>query len=185
MADMFAAKLEDRLRLGCPVTGIEHGESGVRVRYRGFGDEKKIEADYLVCCMSLENCRGGQDFTGTPAGGATASALAEEAVMAFRRYYPGKSEDIEQALVVDWCRDPWAMACERIYYSEIEVFVGHMAVALGAKVRSPCSSLGLFVAAAFALDLLWPVFLLLGIERVRIDPGDTKFTPLETQETRG
>jgi hypothetical protein len=58
------------------------------------------------------------------------------------------------------------------------MFVGHMAVALAAKARAPRSSLGLFVAAAFALDLLWPVFLLLGIERVHIDPGNTKFTPL-------
>lgn len=58
------------------------------------------------------------------------------------------------------------------------MFVGHMAVALAAKARAPRASLGLFVAAAFALDLLWPVFLLLGLERVRIDPGNTKFTPL-------
>jgi hypothetical protein len=28
------------------------------------------------------------------------------------------------------------------------------------------------------LDLLWPIFLLLGIEHVRIDPGNTAFTPL-------
>ena len=27
--------------------------------------------------------------------------------------------------------------------------------------------------------MLWPVFLLLGIERVRIDPGNTAFTPLD------
>ena len=58
------------------------------------------------------------------------------------------------------------------------MFVGHMAVALVAKTRAPRVSLGTFVASAFALDLLWPVFLLLGIEQVRIDPGNTKFTPL-------
>ena len=33
------------------------------------------------------------------------------------------------------------------------------------------------VAAAFGLDLLWPVFLLIGLERVRIAPGITAFTP--------
>jgi len=31
----------------------------------------------------------------------------------------------------------------------------------------------------FLVDLVWPVFLLLGIERVRIDPGNTAFTPLD------
>ncbi len=34
------------------------------------------------------------------------------------------------------------------------------------------------LAAAGFLDLLWPLFLLLGIEHVRIDPGNTAFTPL-------
>ena len=33
--------------------------------------------------------------------------------------------------------------------------------------------------AAQWLDLLWPIFLLLGIEHVRIDPGNTKFTPFD------
>ena len=58
------------------------------------------------------------------------------------------------------------------------MFVGHTAVALVAKSREPRASLALFVAAAFGLDLLWPLFLLIGLERVRIDPGNTKFTPL-------
>ena len=58
------------------------------------------------------------------------------------------------------------------------MFVGHTAVALAAKSREPRTSLALFVAAAFGLDLLWPIFLLQGLERVRIDPGNTEFTPL-------
>ncbi len=58
------------------------------------------------------------------------------------------------------------------------MFVGHTALALAGKARAPRTSLGLLVAAAFGLDLLWPVFLLLGIERVRIQPGVTAFTPL-------
>ncbi len=36
---------------------------------------------------------------------------AEKALAEFRRNYPGRSEDIEQALVVDWTHDPWAMSC--------------------------------------------------------------------------
>ena len=41
---------------------------------------------------------------------------ADAAVAAFRRVYPGKSEDIEHTGVVDWARDPWAMACETLLY---------------------------------------------------------------------
>jgi len=58
------------------------------------------------------------------------------------------------------------------------MFVGHLAVALTAKRAEPRLSLGTWVAAAFGLDLLWPIFLLIGIEHVRIDPGNTAFTPL-------
>ena len=58
------------------------------------------------------------------------------------------------------------------------MFVGHTALALASKARVPDAPLALLITAVFALDLLWPVFLLLGIERVRIEPGNTAFTPL-------
>jgi membrane-bound metal-dependent hydrolase YbcI (DUF457 family) len=35
------------------------------------------------------------------------------------------------------------------------------------------------MAAPNLLDLLWPIFLLLGWEQVRIEPGNTAFTPLD------
>ena len=58
------------------------------------------------------------------------------------------------------------------------MFIGHYALAFGAKRMAPTVSLGmLFLACQFA-DLLWPTLLLLGIERVEIDPGNTTFTPL-------
>lgn len=58
------------------------------------------------------------------------------------------------------------------------MFIGHFGVGLGAKAIVPRVSLGsLFVAAQF-IDLLWPTLLLLGIERVRIEPGATTVTPL-------
>ena len=38
--------------------------------------------------------------------------------------------------------------------------------------------LGASVAAAFGLDLLWPILLLFGLESVRVNPGDTAFTSL-------
>ena len=59
------------------------------------------------------------------------------------------------------------------------MFIGHTAVALLGKRAAPRTSLGVLLAAATLLDLLWPILLLLGWERVRIDPGNTAFTPLE------
>ncbi len=58
------------------------------------------------------------------------------------------------------------------------MFIGHFGVGMGAKKAAPKISLGtLFLASQF-LDLLWPVFLLLGWEHVEIQPGITKMTPL-------
>ena len=54
MTDAFASRLGERVRLERPITAIEHGASGVRVRYRESGEEKTMEAEYLVCCMSAE-----------------------------------------------------------------------------------------------------------------------------------
>lgn len=59
------------------------------------------------------------------------------------------------------------------------MFIGHFGVALAAKKAAPRVSLGTLILAATWIDLVWPVFLLLGIEHVRIAPGDTAFTPLE------
>ncbi len=59
------------------------------------------------------------------------------------------------------------------------MFIGHYAVAFAAKKAAPKVSLGtLFLAVQF-LDLLWPILLLLGLEHMRIDPGNTTFTPLD------
>ncbi len=59
------------------------------------------------------------------------------------------------------------------------MFIGHFAVALGAKKAAPKVSLGTLIMAAQFVDLLWPIFLLLGIEHVRINPGDTAYTPFD------
>jgi monoamine oxidase len=45
------------------------------------------------------------------------SATADDSLRAFRRIYPAKSEDIEQALIHTWAHDPWAMACETVEYA--------------------------------------------------------------------
>src|SRR5262245_38013657 len=59
------------------------------------------------------------------------------------------------------------------------VFVGHLAVALAGKRAAPRLPLAALTSAAFGLDLLWPIFVLAGIEVVRVDPGNTAFTPLD------
>jgi hypothetical protein len=58
------------------------------------------------------------------------------------------------------------------------MFIGHFALALGAKKTTPSVSLGTtFLACQFA-DLLWPTLVVLGIESVEVDPGNTLVTPL-------
>src|ERR1041384_6943312 len=54
------------------------------------------------------------------------------------------------------------------------MFLGHQGLALAAKRIAPKTSFGtLFLAAEFA-DCLWPVFLVLGWEQLRIVPGITR-----------
>jgi monoamine oxidase len=176
LPDAFAERLGERVQLGRPVTGIEHGASGVRVRYRESGEEKTMEGQYLVCCMSAvmlrqipvtpawpENKRyaihtvpyytASRPFfqsksrfwekdavspniefnepslnhiwrmaddvdteRGLLVGTAEGLTTGDAALKTFRRYYPGKSEDVEVALAHDWSRDPWVMACETLNY---------------------------------------------------------------------
>jgi len=59
------------------------------------------------------------------------------------------------------------------------MFIGHFAVGFASKRVAPQASLGVLMAAPMALDLLWPIFLMFGRETVRIDPGNTAFTPLD------
>ena len=59
------------------------------------------------------------------------------------------------------------------------MFIGHIAVGFASKRMAPKASLGALMAAPMTLDLLWPLFLVAGWEQVRIDPGNTAFTPLD------
>lgn len=58
------------------------------------------------------------------------------------------------------------------------MFLGHFAVALAASRREKDLRLGTSFLAAQWPDAIWPAFLLAGVERVSIVPGDTAFTPL-------
>jgi monoamine oxidase len=181
ITDAFAARLGNRVRLGCAVTGIEQGSSGVTVTYREMGTDRRIEGDYLAICVSAVVLRqipvkpqwpeakafvirempyytrtrvvfqsrtkfwetdrvspnwlppdprlnelwsmAGEVKTprGILLGGAQAGVAATASLAAFQKLYPGKSADIEQALVHDWSKDPWAGMCERISYKPGEL----------------------------------------------------------------
>jgi monoamine oxidase len=176
LTDTFAKKLGARLRLGCPVTAVRHGDSGVTVTYREAGAEKQMEAGHLVCAMSavmlrqipvtpawpeakrwaiesmpyysatrpvfqsrtkfwkeqkvslnisfgqaaLEHIWSMADEVpterGLVVGTASPGVTAERALREFRTHYPGRSDTIESALMIDWSRDPWASACETTGY---------------------------------------------------------------------
>ena len=173
LPDAFANKLGHRVRLGCPITHIRHGESGVTVTYKEFGQPKTLDADYLVNCIPLpafsripvdpewpeekqfviDNVSYGSycrvllqsrnkfwekdgisinmSFEGSGLwnvwqtahevpgerallmGSASAGTTRKESLDSFRRQYPYKTDQLEQACVIDWSQDEWAAACER------------------------------------------------------------------------
>jgi membrane-bound metal-dependent hydrolase YbcI (DUF457 family) len=62
------------------------------------------------------------------------------------------------------------------------MFIGHIAVGLASKKLAPEVSLGTLLGAPLLLDLIWPIFILLGIETVRIEPGATQVMPLDLHD---
>jgi hypothetical protein len=59
------------------------------------------------------------------------------------------------------------------------MFTGHYAVSLAAKRIDARLSLGLLFLAVQFVDILWAVFVLLGVEKVRIVPGFTAASDLD------
>jgi monoamine oxidase len=181
LPETFAKKLGDCVKLGCPVTGIQHGASGVTVQYREFREQKEMSADYLVCCMSavmlrqipitpalpepkhwaianvryysatrpvlqsrtkfwrdqhvsinIEFSQPSLEHTwsmaddvptnrGLVVGTANAGIRAEAALETFRKIYPANNDTIEHAMVIDWSKDPWCLACETTSYKPGEL----------------------------------------------------------------
>ncbi|MGE5353342.1 MAG: metal-dependent hydrolase [Acidobacteriota bacterium] len=58
------------------------------------------------------------------------------------------------------------------------MFIGHFGAALAAKKLDDKPSLGTMFLASQFIDLLWPVLMLAGIEKIKIEPGNSAFTPL-------
>ncbi len=59
------------------------------------------------------------------------------------------------------------------------MFIGHFGAGLAGKKASSRPSLGTMFLAAQLLDLVWPIFILMGLEKVKIDPGISSANPLE------
>jgi hypothetical protein len=59
--------------------------------------------------------------------------------------------------------------------------VGHLAVGFASKRWAPQASLAWLILAPVFVDLLWSVFILIGLEHARITPGITKAVPLDLE----
>ena len=59
------------------------------------------------------------------------------------------------------------------------MFLGHFGLAFAAKKVAPRPALGTLILGAQLADVIWPVLLLLDIEKVKIVPGITPVTPLD------
>jgi len=58
------------------------------------------------------------------------------------------------------------------------MFLGHYAVGFASKKFAPRTSLGALIAAPILLDLLWPIFLLMGLESVSVEAAGNPFLRL-------
>ncbi|HRN27999.1 MAG: hypothetical protein IT276_15745 [Ignavibacteriaceae bacterium] len=59
------------------------------------------------------------------------------------------------------------------------MFIGHFGAGFAGKKFEKSASLGTYFMAAQWIDLIWPILLLLGIEKAKIKPGVTSVTPLD------
>jgi hypothetical protein len=62
------------------------------------------------------------------------------------------------------------------------MFIGHYGVSLAAKRFTPRTSLGVLFVGAQLLDVIFSLFVLSGVERLRITPGFTKTNPYDLYE---
>lgn len=58
------------------------------------------------------------------------------------------------------------------------MFIGHFGVAFAAKKVAPKISLGVLFMACQFMDLIWPALVLLGIEKVSVEPHATAFNSI-------
>ena len=62
------------------------------------------------------------------------------------------------------------------------MFIGHFAVGFATKRLAPQALLGWHIAAPLFLDVLFPIFVALGIESLSVEPGYTAVMPLNLHD---
>ncbi len=90
-----------------------------------FWDEDHVSPNMNLDDPKLYNVwRTGDEVNtsrGLLAGTAAGPGTVEEGLATFRKYYPGKSENIEKVKAVVWPMDPWRSACETTAYKPGEL----------------------------------------------------------------
>ena len=168
----------------------------VAIRFQEFGDEKQLDAEYLVCCLPLAilkkipvtpawpeskrfvldnvafgsqsrvllqsrtpfwkgdlpsiNLETADDVPGDRSilmGSGRPDVTPDEALTAFKGFYPGKSHTLEQAYVHNWSKAPWAFSCERHPFGlgKLKQFWPHITLPVGR----------IHFAGSFADNLPW------------------------------
>lgn len=80
-------------------------------------------------------------------GSGRSDVTSQQALAAFRGFYPGKVDTIEQCIVHNWANDPWAFGCERLPFpfGQLSRFWPH--------IKEPVGRI--HFAGAFADNLPW------------------------------
>jgi monoamine oxidase len=85
-----------------------------------FWQEEKTSINVEFDQPSLQHVWSMADDVATQRGLITGTAqpgvTAERALQTFRTQYPTKHDTIDKAMIVDWSRDPWCLACETTAY---------------------------------------------------------------------
>ncbi len=51
LTNELGRRLGSRIKLDCQILEIENSETGVKVKYREFGETKEMSADFMACCL--------------------------------------------------------------------------------------------------------------------------------------
>ncbi len=51
LTDALGRRLGSRVKLDCKILEIENSETGVKVKYKEFGETKEMSADFMACCL--------------------------------------------------------------------------------------------------------------------------------------
>jgi monoamine oxidase len=84
-----------------------------------FWEQDEVSPNWVYADPKLSQVWRVSEEVATPRAALVATAVsgasAADSLSTFRKLYPGKSENIELAVIQDWSEDPWAGACERVY----------------------------------------------------------------------